>query len=75
MVGGFDVDGGAELTLVDVNIDIQEGDMGLGGVSLNYSTADEEHSVFVRKLHLYFFVSSLRLTTLTCGPDDANRLS
>ena len=28
MVGGFDVDGGAELTLVD----IQEGDMGLGGV-------------------------------------------
>ena len=32
MVGGFSVDGGAELTLVDVNIDIQEGDMGLGGV-------------------------------------------
>ena len=32
MAGGFDVDGGAELTLVDVNIDIQEGDMGLGGV-------------------------------------------
>ena len=32
MVGGFDVDGGAELTLVDVNINIQEGDMGLGGV-------------------------------------------
>ena len=27
MVGGFDVDGGAELTLVDVNIDIQETDM------------------------------------------------
>ena len=25
MVGGFDVDRGAELTLVDVNIDIQEG--------------------------------------------------
>ena len=33
MVGGFDVDGSAELTLVDVNIDIQEGDMGLGGVA------------------------------------------
>ena len=33
MVGGFDVDGVAELTLVDVNIDIQEGDMGLGGIS------------------------------------------
>ena len=32
MVGGFDVDGGTELTLIDVNIDIQEGDMGLGGV-------------------------------------------
>ena len=32
MVGGFDVDGGAELNLVDMNIDIQEGDMGLGGV-------------------------------------------
>ena len=32
MVGAFDVDRGAELTLVDVNIDIQEGDMGLGGV-------------------------------------------
>ena len=32
MVGGFDVDGGVEFTLVDVNIDIQEGDMGLGGV-------------------------------------------
>ena len=32
MVGGFDVDGGVELTLVDMNIDIQEGDMGLGGV-------------------------------------------
>ena len=32
MVGGFDVDGGAELTLVDVSIDIQEGDMGLGRV-------------------------------------------
>ena len=29
IVGGFDVDRGAELTLVDVNIDIQEGDMGL----------------------------------------------
>ena len=28
MVGGFDVVGGAELTLVNVNIDIQEGDMG-----------------------------------------------
>ena len=32
MVGGFDVDGGAELTLLDMNIDIQESDMGLGGV-------------------------------------------
>ena len=32
MVGGFDVDRSAELTLVNVNIDIQEGDMGLGGV-------------------------------------------
>ena len=32
MVGGFDVDGSAELTLLDGNIDIQEGDMGLGGV-------------------------------------------
>ena len=32
MVGGFDVDGGVELILVDVNIDIQEGDMGLGDV-------------------------------------------
>ena len=32
MVVGFDVDGGAELTLVDLNIDIQESDMGLGGV-------------------------------------------
>ena len=32
MVGGFDVDGGAELTLDNVNIDIQEDDMGLGGV-------------------------------------------
>ena len=32
MVGWFDVDGSAELTLLDVNIDIQEGDMGLGGV-------------------------------------------
>ena len=43
---------------------------------LNYSTADKEHSVFVQKLHCYiFFVSSLRLTTLTCGPEDTNRLS
>ena len=32
MVSGFDVDGGAELTLVDVNIDILESDMGPGGV-------------------------------------------
>ena len=32
MSGGFDVDGGADLTLADVNIDIQEGHMGLGGV-------------------------------------------
>ena len=32
MVGGFDVDGGAELTMVDVKIDIQESDMGPGGV-------------------------------------------
>ena len=32
MVGGIDVDGSAELTLVDVNVDIQESDMGLGGV-------------------------------------------
>ena len=32
MVDGFDVDRGAELTLVNVNIDIQEGDRGLGGV-------------------------------------------
>ena len=46
-------------------------------LSVSYSTADEEHGVFVRKLHYYisFFVSFLRLTTLTCGPDDANRLS
>ena len=28
MVGGLDVDGGAELTLVNVNIDIQEGGIG-----------------------------------------------
>ena len=33
MVGGFDVYGSAEMTLLDVNIDIQEGDMGMGGVS------------------------------------------
>ena len=32
MVVEFDVDGGAVLTLLDVNIDIREGDMGLGGV-------------------------------------------
>ena len=32
MVGWFDVDGSAQSTLFDVNIDIQEGDMGLGGV-------------------------------------------
>ena len=46
-------------------------------LSVSYSTADEEHSVFVRKLHYdtSFFVSFLRPTTLTCGPDDANRLS
>ena len=32
MVDGFDVDGSVELTLLDVNINIQEGDLGLGGV-------------------------------------------
>ena len=32
MVGGFNVDRGAELTLVDVNINIQEGYMGLRGI-------------------------------------------
>ena len=32
MVGGFEVDGSAELTLLEVNINIQEGDVGLGGV-------------------------------------------
>ena len=32
MVDGFDVDEGAELTLVDVKINIQEVDMGLGDV-------------------------------------------
>ena len=32
MVGGFDVDRSAELTFVDVNIDIQKGDIRLGGV-------------------------------------------
>ena len=32
MVGWFDADGSAELTLLDVDIDFQEGDMGLGGV-------------------------------------------
>ena len=32
MVGRLDVDGSAQSTLLDVNIDIQEGDMGLGGV-------------------------------------------
>ena len=31
MIGGFNVNGGVELTMVDVNIDVQEGDMGLGG--------------------------------------------
>ena len=35
-----------------------------------------KNSVFVQKLHYYiFFVSSLRLTRLTYGSDDANRLS
>ena len=32
MVGEFNVDGGAELTLVNKNIDIQESDIGLRGV-------------------------------------------
>ena len=32
MVGWLDVDGSAQSTLLNVNIDIQEGDMGLGGV-------------------------------------------
>ena len=32
MVGGFDVGGSVEFSLLDVNIDIQEGNMGLGGV-------------------------------------------
>ena len=31
-VGGFNIDGGVELTLVDVNINIQAGDMELGSV-------------------------------------------
>ena len=49
---------------------------GFTELSLNYSTADEEHSVFVQKLHYYIsFVSYLSLTTLTYGPDDANRVS
>ena len=46
-------------------------------MSLNYSTADEEHSVFVRKLQLFYIFSFhlYVLTTLTCGPDDADRQS
>ena len=48
--------------------------------SLNYSTADEEHSVFIRKLQLLyiFFTFSFHLyvlTTLTCGPDNAESQS
>ena len=30
MVGGFDVDGGAEIRLVNKDVNIQEGDMGRG---------------------------------------------
>ena len=52
MVGGFDVDRGAELTLVDVNINIQEGDMGLGGVP---------GVLFESFTYSIFFVSSLCL--------------
>ena len=32
IAGGFNEDGGVELTLVNVNINIQEGDMGMRGV-------------------------------------------
>ena len=46
MVGRFDVDGGAELTLVDVNIDIQEGDMGLG-VTVRLIIVTVTHLLFV----------------------------
>ena len=35
--GGFKVDRGAELTLVNANIDIQENDMGLGGVQIKWT--------------------------------------
>ena len=30
VVGGFDVDGGAEVRLVNIDVNIQEGDMGRG---------------------------------------------
>ena len=42
----------------------------------SYSTADQEQTYCSKASLLYiFFVSFLRLTTLTCKPDDANRLS
>ena len=41
------------------------------------STADEEHSVFVRNLQLFYIFSFhlYVLTMLTRGPDDADRQS
>ena len=37
VVGGFKVDRGAEFTLVNVNINIQESDMGLRGVWVKWT--------------------------------------
>ena len=45
--------------------------------SLNYSTVEEDHSVLFKSFtYSIFLVSSLYvLTMLTCGPDNANRLT
>ena len=66
---------------VDQKLKRQGGDICKGTLDIKckqyWSSADEEHSVFVRKLQLfYIFLFHLYiLTMLTCGPNDADRQS
>ena len=47
MVGGFDVDGGAETRLVNKDVNIQEGDMGKGDGPATSSTSSPAPSVIL----------------------------
>ena len=58
-LGGFDVDGGVEMVVIQSHVDVQKGDLGVAGKSRNIMFKKEDRSVNLSYKNVFLVFSPL----------------